>query len=724
MAQVTQIIPKFAFPHVETVINDYTEVSPDVVVAEAPYVNYVFPFTSSQGIDNVFVRKRSVESFKQTYGDSNYKKYGQPLMMPLAVLQQDQTSVWCMRVMPENAAYSNNVISLYFKVDAADAYPDEPSKRKFRIKFSQKNLKDMTDAKTFEASWKQFDGESTVVNGEKVYKDAEGYTQVPILAIRSAGRGTYGDNYCVRISQNANYEKEYGIKMYTFDILTVNGGLLKIANYVGALYSSAKYNVATLINDVLKDAETGLAPVQIYADEDNTESVYDAYIAFCKEQNPLLKVEYETKYADYAIPESMMNGTEPVSDEHREHYLELKNIKAMIRATETDALIDVDEFDPMFGIKVASTEMLPFIKYVEELTDAVDTGAEDYDANDYTKTTNMPVFGSTKGVVMSKGSNGYFDNPRTVNDPVTGQKVQWTLQDEVDECYKNAFNGTYDRRILSPRRIPANALWDANYSYDVKAVIADLAALRQDAIFYLDTGIEHTSYSGLTLDALIEDYSVFDTRLVSKNLQHFTVKEPSTMKRVKVSITYFLAPMYAYHVLEYGYHVPFVKGNAELSGHVRDTLEPAIEDFESDLKEILYDNRFNYFETLDENVYQRGTQSTSQMAETDLTEENNTTTLYTLKRLIEKDIQARLYDFTDESSRAAFTAYEKARFADWIGTKVLSLDIKFTANAWESEHSIIHAYLEVVFRGLQKRAIVEIDINKRTYNSVDNTDEE
>ena len=80
MAQVTQIIPKFAFPHVETVINDYTEVSPEIPVSEAPFVNYVFPFTSSQGIDNVFVRKRSLESFKQTYGDSNYKKYGQPLM--------------------------------------------------------------------------------------------------------------------------------------------------------------------------------------------------------------------------------------------------------------------------------------------------------------------------------------------------------------------------------------------------------------------------------------------------------------------------------------------------------------------------------------------------------------------------------------------------------------------------------------------------------------------
>lgn len=724
MAQVTQIIPKFAFPHVETVINDYTEVSPEITVAEAPYVNYVFPFTSSQGIDNVFVRKRSLESFKQTYGDSNYKKYGQPLMMPLAVLQQDQTSVWCMRVMPENAAYSNSVISLYYKVDATDTYPDEPSKRKFRIKFTQKNLTKMTDSKTFEQNWEKLDGEAVVVNGVKVYKDAEGYIQVPMLAIRSAGRGTYGDNYCVRISQNTNYEKEYGIKMYTFDILTVNGGLLKIANYVGALYSSPKYSVATLINDVLKDAESGLAPVQIYANEDNTETVYDAYIAFCKEQNPLLKAEYETKFADYAIPEEMMNGTTPVSKEHKAHYQELMNIKTMINATEDENLVDVDEFDPMFGIKVASTELLPFVQYVEELTSDVDTDADDYDANDYTVTTNMPVFGSTKGIVLTAGSNGYFDNPRTVTDPVTGQVSQWTVQDEVNECYKNAFNGTYDRRILSPRRIPANALWDANYSYEVKTVMADLALLRSDAICYLDTGIEDGSYSGHTLDALIDDYSVFDTRLVSKNLQHFTVKEPSTMKRVKVSITYFLAQQYAYHVSEYGFHIPFVKGNAELVGHMRDSLEPTIEDFESDLKEILYDNRFNYFETLDENVYQRGTQSTSQMKETDLIEENNVTTLYTLKRLIERDIQSRLYDFTDETSRAAFTAYEKARFADWVGTKVLSLDIRFTANAWESEHSIIHAYLEVVFRGLQKRAIVEIDINKRTFSSTDNEDEE
>ena len=112
------------------------------------------------------------------------------------------------------------------------------------------------------------------------------------------------------------------------------------------------------------------------------------------------------------------------------------------------------------------------------------------------------------------------------------------------------------------------------------------------------------------------------------------------------------------------------------------------------------------------------------MKETDLIEENNVTTLYTLKREIERDISDRLYDFADESSRTVFANYEKAKYASWVGTKLQSLDISFTANEWESAHSILHCYLAIVFRGLQKRAIVEIDINKRTYTSTSSDDEE
>ena len=58
MAQIAQIVPKFSFPYVETVINDYTQVNSTTDVARTnPIVTYVFPFISSKGIDNVFIRK-------------------------------------------------------------------------------------------------------------------------------------------------------------------------------------------------------------------------------------------------------------------------------------------------------------------------------------------------------------------------------------------------------------------------------------------------------------------------------------------------------------------------------------------------------------------------------------------------------------------------------------------------------------------------------------------
>ena len=91
--------------------------------------------------------------------------------------------------------------------------------------------------------------------------------------------------------------------------------------------------------------------------------------------------------------------------------------------------------------------------------------------------------------------------------------------------------------------------------------------------------------------------------------------------------------------------------------------------------------------------------------------------------MIEKDIQQNLYNFADQSIRSSFASYEKAVFSGWVGDKILALDIEFKSNQWESEHSILHCYLAITFRGLEKRAIVEIDINKRTYTAT-NTEEE
>ena len=90
------------------------------------------------------------------------------------------------------------------------------------------------------------------------------------------------------------------------------------------------------------------------------------------------------------------------------------------------------------------------------------------------------------------------------------------------------------------------------------------------------------------------------------------------------------------------------------------------------------------------------------------------------KVIVEADISERLYDFADAETRQRFRNYEVAKFANWSGREVESFDIDFRMNTFEAERSILHAYIVITFRGIQKRAILEIDINKRSVESTPN----
>jgi hypothetical protein len=917
------------------VINDNSQQSNDVVVnQQSPVVSFAFPFTSSKGIDNVFVKKTSLAGCKQTFGESNYKKYGQPYMMALNVLNEENANVWAMRVMPENAAYANSVIILWYKADdenstytdtwykkvpadsistvtsykkvesetpmpdnyrrvveneddvitfeaaesatpcalevvADDADPfDEATQIKFSdvtgitvevgdyvlkhvhqfdptteiavadvtgievaagdvveiintkecnvegalrvvandIKKSRFNAETMVKLEDAQASIRYGEGETPVAvddfvtleseektleadqrkfrikytqkfieNATTVEKfnetvkkisltpTADGWTPVIFMTIRSEGRGVYGDDFRLKVTQNTSYEKEYGIKMYNFNVLSVESGLTSVATYVGSIVSSVQYESSTLINDVLSSVDAGVAPAIIEINEDGLEDVYDAYVDFCKAENVALKSLHASIMDSPEIVDiaedfmKMVDGLIPINPPTlKDTVLRVRNIETLIDETETENIGSIDTFDPILGLGVASTKTSDLIGFENG------DGLVSFIKND-------------KGIGVDAGSDGYFGEPRVtdltgtilerksemttdeygnqvpardengnikyINDPETGAPIyvlpadrtveyteenvkKWTYDEEVEEAYNNAFNGTLDSRILSVRRIGVDAWFDANYPYSVKQTLVDLAVARNDAIVHLDTGITDTSYTTSKVEALVKDYS-FDNKLVVVNLQHFKTKEPGTQKKVDVSITYFLARQYASHVRTTGYYIPMVKGRCELSNHVKDSLQPTVDDYQADVKEALYINRFNYFETVGENRFQRGSQVTTQLAETDLVEENNVQTLYKVKRILEDDIADRLYDFTDESTRALFTTYETEKFSSWIGSRFQSIDINFTVNSWEFEHSIVHCYVAIVFRSLQKQAILEIDINKREFGTTsdDESDE-
>lgn len=716
MAQTVQIVPKYSFPYVETHINDNSFVD-DNDNGNTDTVRFVYPVYCGKGIDNTFVKRSSRASAVSIFGESDFNKYGQPYMQALACVDRNNCDVWFMRVMPENATYANAIVNAWYKVDSADEYEDA-HKRRFRIKFTTRNVE---NAVTPDDIAKEFPNlEGTPING--VYRDAEGYIQKPLMTIRSSGRGKYGNNQSVRLSQNTSYEKEYGIKMYNYEILENEAGLNLIATYVGANVTSNRYAdaVPTLIDDVIARYSTGTYPVVVSVNEDNVAAIYEAYIEFAKALHTDLTAEYEAKAAAYNIPEEIFNGVEAATEEQAAQIIELNTIEAMETATSDAYLPDLDEFDLIFGRNVGSSEGYPGIAYPTFLDDTIDITAEDYDANNYTSSTGLVDFGSTVGVKLLNGSEGYFENPRTeVVNAATGRTVQWTVEDEINECYRNAFNAVYDKRILSPHRIEVTAFWDANYDFTVKEAMVSLAQARYDCRVYLDANFVD-SFSEAAMTALEEKFAQFDDMMVSIDTQSYYIREPNTKKKVRVTISYFLAPRFVDHLTLYGEHIPFVKDYATLTGHVKDSITPCVEEYEVDVMERLYNSRFNYFTCIAENTFRRSTQNTRQIADSDLLEESNVNILFHLKRLIEKDADSQIYNFAEEGIRQTFCEVEKTKYASWEGTRIESFDINFAVTEYEFNHSILHLYVGIVFRGLTKRVLVEININKRSYSeSVD-----
>ena len=734
MAQNTQIIPKYNYPHIEIYVNDYTiQENDSVATSEDDSTKFVYPVLAPSGKDNLFVKVSSRTQATSIFGKSNFRKYGQPYMQALHDLDQEDTSVYIMRVMPDNATYANAEITAWYKIDTdyTDAH-----KRKFRVKFTSSATENVAYKDYADSYGKNYiglhdaDRNHTWNTVNDAFKqspgtDGEGYTGKNIMLLNSAGRGDYGNKLSVRISQNYEYEKEFGIKMYNFEVLDSTNGLKLVANYIASDVTSTKYmdETPTLIDDVLQANQAGTYPVEVYTDEAAIEDIYDTYVGFLREWHDELTEEYEAKVVQYAIPDSVMNGETEATAEQLEQIEELLEIQKLEAATADAAIPELDEFDLFFGREVASTtSMLPGLFFVSERpTDAEINAMDDYDEKDYTDVDILDVT-ATRGITLNGGTNGYFDTPRTEEYLDSKGQLQnrvWSVAEEVENCYNCAFNGTYDSKILSKYRMPITVFFDASYPFSVKQTLYELAIMRDSARVYLDASEsdEISSVSSAIINSLKNKYKGFDHHIASIDITRYAVREEGTMKRCDVSSSYFLSAAFANHVRINGNVVPLVKDNCILEDYIKDTVYPVIDESKPGICELLNNNRFNYFECLQENTYRRAIQNTRQTQTSDLLEENNSLIYYELKNEVEKDASGQMYNFADESIRQAFCNVENAKFSTWEGNKLQSFNIRFSTSQYEFNRSILHLYCEIVFRGLTKVIIVEIDINRRSYSS-------
>lgn len=647
MAQTTQIVPKFPYPYVEMHVNDYTLVEDEVVSEDTvePASIQAYAFQSGKGIDNVWVKKTNRASAEKMFGKCNYRKYGQPYMQALNVVDQDSSHVWMMRVMPEDATFANTLVCVGYK--EVEETKGETSTKTFNVKFFNKSIDTKEVIKTSKGIDEFFKKPSDGFIPETV----DGYKILPLFMVRYAGRGKCGDSYSLRIVPALTYEKEYGIVFYNFQCIDSSNGISVDTNYTAGISPSVKYGskVATQIDDILSYTNESIIPMYITTNDDNIDVVFEAYKKFIE------------------------NGS--FTEEEKAYVKDLTT----------------DQFNIIFGTKVGSDNVsLPGF-----VVDAVsETGiTEGWTDTDFT---------SIKGIELSNGSDG--------------AELKESGDGSLSSLYLNAYNGTFDRKILSPSRMAVRSFWDANYPLDVKKALVDLVLTRGDARCQLDVGLVN-SLSMDNVNTLIDDYAWLNDHQVSVDVHNYDVKDPATQKKVPVTISYLLSAGYVNHVIVYGYHTPYVRKKCMLEGHVKNSLRPVIDDCDKELKTKLYNNRFNYFESISEDEFVRACQNTTQKDVTDLLEENDSRILIEMENFCYKRVGDHLYNFADSTVRADFIDVTKELIRNEFGSKVQDIDIYFAVSKFESEHSIIHLYLSVTFFGLDKQAIVEIDLNKRQFNN-------
>lgn len=647
MAQTTQIVPKFPYPYVEMHVNDYTLVEDEAVSEDTvePASIQAYAFQSGKGIDNVWVKKTNRTSAEKMFGKCNYKKYGQPYMQALNVVDQDSSHVWMMRVMPEDATFANTLVCVGYK--EVEETKGETSTKTFNVKFFNKSIDTEEVIKTSNGIDEFFKKPSDGFIPETV----DGYKILPLFMVRYAGRGKCGDSYSLRIVPALTYEKEYGIVFYNFQCIDSSNGISVDTNYTAGISPSVKYGskVATQIDDILAYTNESIIPMYITTNDDNIDVVFEAYKKFIE------------------------NGS--FSDEEKAYVKDLTT----------------DQFNIIFGTKVGSDNVsLPGF--------VVDAVSETGITEGWTDTN----FTSIKGIELSNGSDG--------------AKLKESGDGSLSSLYLNAYNGTFDRKILSPSRMAVRSFWDANYPLDVKKALVDLVLTRGDARCQLDVGLVN-SLSMDNVNTLIDDYAWLNDHQVSVDIHNYDVKDPATQKKVPVTISYLLSAGYVNHVIVHGYHTPYVRKKCMLEGHVKNSLRPVIDDCDKELKTKLYNNRFNYFESISEDEFVRACQNTTQKDVTDLLEENDSRILIEMENFCYKRVGDHLYNFADPTVRADFIDVTKELINSEFGSKVQDIDIYFAVSKFESEHSIIHLYLSVTFFGLDKQAIVEIDLNKRQFDN-------
>jgi hypothetical protein len=248
-----------------TIINDNTELQ-ELVAAVPDGLKSLFVFTSAKGRDGVILDHTSAPAHVEEYGKPNFKLFGQPQLNAYAYLSGGQTKAFSMRVMPEDATYSNLVVVAKVKVDKTDV-----ANPKMLVRFELMQHQGLNNKEDVAGLTELI----TVTT-----PDVDGFATYPLFAFYSLGRGGYGNAFRIRVLPSTQADQENDYRNIRVEVLELENSLARKEVFNGSVFPDALEGMNSIyIPDVVNDVDTGSQKLGLYTSEENFRAIYELYKA-------------------------------------------------------------------------------------------------------------------------------------------------------------------------------------------------------------------------------------------------------------------------------------------------------------------------------------------------------------------------------------------------------------------------------------------------------------
>lgn len=291
-----QIIPEHVYPHQMVQINDNTEVKTTYSAYSSPVTALLCVFASPRGRDNkVITIQDGAKGFVEEFGIGPYSLYGQPYLNAYAAAMSGACTLHCMRVTPENAAYSNVTLIAKYKIEEVEDPGTHVQTKTLKIGYYAKGSDEaLTTLDDLDISCSV---DSSL--------DEQGYTAVKLMSVASLGKGTYGKNLRFRITTDRSSDKNNDFKNYFFGVYDSTDGLYQKEQFSVVFNSEAMYsNVSLFADDVVNDSINGSTRVKVACFDAGFKTLYDAYMKVnpdctltCAEFDPFFGLDKNTRLA-------------------------------------------------------------------------------------------------------------------------------------------------------------------------------------------------------------------------------------------------------------------------------------------------------------------------------------------------------------------------------------------------------------------------------------------